>query len=804
MSELEKPDDPANNTNDATSYMAFISYRHADNTEEDKQWATWLHQQLEVYDVPHELIGAKNLRGEIIPDRIYPVFRDEVSLPANADLSQAITDALDRSQFLVVLCSPRAVQSKYVNEEILHFKATGKEDRIMAGLLLGEPNASIDPAKTEDPEHAETLECFPEALQYRLLPNGELDKSQPTEPIAANFRLPDGRKGVTNPAVYKQQLLEQGRPRKEAERLSLAYEEQINTAKLKIIAGILGVGLEELADRDKLHQLKKAKESARKARRFSAIVGGLMIFALAGAGVAVQQYIRAQSHLERAEDLLGTVRKSIDFLNFDARDAFNNYLPTQERARISEEIDKLAELLAEYGNDSTQDIRQRAVALAQKADLILVNNQMDPRQAEGLYLEANRLLKLLVENAPDSALFQSDLSISFERLGDFSLRLGNTQQALQHYQAKLQIDKKLMALDPENSQFQRDLSISFERLGDLALRLGNTQQALEHYQAALEIAQKRVALNPDTPQFQRGLAVYLEKLGNVALQLGSTQQALEHYQAALDARKKLVTLDPNNSQFQRDLSISFENLGDLAQLRLSNTKQALEHYQAALDTRKKLLALDPDNSQFRHDLSISLERLGDLALKTGNTQQALEHYQATLDARQKLLALDPDNIQVQHDLAVSFDRLGNIALRLDNTQQALEHYQAALEARKKWAALDPENTQFQRGLSVSYEKLGDVALRLGNTQEALKHYQAALDASQKLVTLDRENTHFQRDLAVSYVKLANVYTKKNETGLANTHYQKALDKFLWMQEKGILAENDEQYIPQLKETLSKK
>ena len=258
MSELENPDDPANNTNDATSYMAFISYRHADNTEEDKQWATWLHQQLEVYDIPHEVIGAKNLRGEIIPDRIYPVFRDEVSLPANADLSQAITDALDRSQFLVVLCSPRAVQSKYVNEEILHFIATGKEDRIMAGLLLGEPNASIDPAKTEDPEHAETLECFPEALQYRLTPNGNLDKSQPTEPIAANFLLPGGRKGVTNPAVYKQQLLEQGRPRKDAERLALAYEEQINTAKLKIIAGILGVGLEELVNRDKLHQLKKA------------------------------------------------------------------------------------------------------------------------------------------------------------------------------------------------------------------------------------------------------------------------------------------------------------------------------------------------------------------------------------------------------------------------------------------------------------------------------------------------------------------------------------------------------------------
>jgi len=66
-------------------YMAFISYRHADNTAEDQQWATWLHHQLEVYDIPHALIGTRNLRGEVIPERIYPVFRDEVSLPCDPE-----------------------------------------------------------------------------------------------------------------------------------------------------------------------------------------------------------------------------------------------------------------------------------------------------------------------------------------------------------------------------------------------------------------------------------------------------------------------------------------------------------------------------------------------------------------------------------------------------------------------------------------------------------------------------------------------------------------------------------------------
>jgi MTH538 TIR-like domain (DUF1863) len=127
-------------------YRAFISYRHADNTEEDRQWATWLQQQLEVYDVPDDPIGTTNLRGEKIPDRIYPVFRDEVSLPADSDLAAAITQALDRFRFLIVLCSPHAVQSRYVNGEILHFKPIGKEGQIMAALILGKPWPSKTPA----------------------------------------------------------------------------------------------------------------------------------------------------------------------------------------------------------------------------------------------------------------------------------------------------------------------------------------------------------------------------------------------------------------------------------------------------------------------------------------------------------------------------------------------------------------------------------------------------------------------------------------------------------------------------------
>jgi hypothetical protein len=76
-------------------YWCFISYRHADDNEQDREWASWLHQEIERYEVPAELVGTRNKRGDVIPERIYPVFRDEVSLSADADRNHLLVGFSD-------------------------------------------------------------------------------------------------------------------------------------------------------------------------------------------------------------------------------------------------------------------------------------------------------------------------------------------------------------------------------------------------------------------------------------------------------------------------------------------------------------------------------------------------------------------------------------------------------------------------------------------------------------------------------------------------------------------------------------
>jgi hypothetical protein len=118
-------------------YAAFVSYRHA---ELDRRWAKWLHVGLETYRVPHRLVQAG------APRRLGRVFRDEEELAASADLSERIDDALERARHLIVVCSPRTPESRWVDEEVRRFQAMGRGTHVLALLIEGEPGSSFPPA----------------------------------------------------------------------------------------------------------------------------------------------------------------------------------------------------------------------------------------------------------------------------------------------------------------------------------------------------------------------------------------------------------------------------------------------------------------------------------------------------------------------------------------------------------------------------------------------------------------------------------------------------------------------------------
>ena len=117
-------------------YAAFISYAHADEI-----MAARLHKALETYPVP------RHLRAEGKATK--PVFRDVAELTAAHSLSEEIRDAVKASRVLIVLCSPAAKASHWVNEEIRFFRALHGDAAILSAIIEGNPDTAFPEALTE-------------------------------------------------------------------------------------------------------------------------------------------------------------------------------------------------------------------------------------------------------------------------------------------------------------------------------------------------------------------------------------------------------------------------------------------------------------------------------------------------------------------------------------------------------------------------------------------------------------------------------------------------------------------------------
>ncbi|MEL6569224.1 MAG: TIR domain-containing protein [Pseudomonadota bacterium] len=139
-------------------YKAFISYSQKDSAEAGKV-QSWL----ESFRLPkaNATLGKDGRK-------LGKIFRDTTDLTASPEVWPALQAKIAASEYLIVLCSPNAAQSEWVDKEIRHFRASGRADEVLALIIAGTPNSGD-----------EATECFPPAFRE-------------TEPLAANLVL-DGR-----------------------------------------------------------------------------------------------------------------------------------------------------------------------------------------------------------------------------------------------------------------------------------------------------------------------------------------------------------------------------------------------------------------------------------------------------------------------------------------------------------------------------------------------------------------------------------------------------------------------------------
>ncbi len=511
---------------DRYSYKAMVSYSHT-----DQKWARWLHRALESYRVPKHLVGTDSSAGTV-PARLTPVFRDRDELAVSSDLSDRIREALIASEYLIVICSPAAAKSRWVNREIEEFKKLGRSEQVLCLIVEGEPSV----AGADD-------DCYPQALRQRYDDSGNLADGD-AEPMAADLR-------------------------KSADGRSLAL--------LKIIAGVIGVGLDVLRQR----------ELQRKQKRMAAItissllVAGVMVVMAVNAVLARSE---ADQRRQQAEDLLG-------FMVGDLR----SNLTSIGRLDLLEDVGEQAMsyfATVDVNTLTDGELLKQSQVLTQLGEIRIEQLQYD--EALASFNEAYERSAALQKNNPLDGETLFNRSQAEFWVGFVHWRSGSLSDARQWLVQYRDSALELFALDPSRDDWLQEVAYGHHNLAVLDQDSGDLESASAGFHREIEIWDAVLARSSADAGIERERADAFSFLGNVALKQGKMAAALENYGQSADVYRALVENDENNARLLNDLAFGVQLMGETSAL-MGDLDAALSHAGEASALFESLVARDPAN-----------------------------------------------------------------------------------------------------------------------------------------------------------------------------------------------------------------
>jgi hypothetical protein len=515
-------------------FWAFISYSHG-----DAQWADWLQRALESYRVPRRLVGRLTLAGAA-PRQFKPIFRDREDLAANPDLRQSIGQVLAHSVFLIVICSPAAAASPWVEDEIIQFKRAHGEARVLPVIVAGEPFASGEPGR-------EAEECFPRALRFHLDQAGEVGTAA-AEPVAADLRSEgDGRRG----------------------------------AVLKLLAGMLGIGLDELIQRDAQRRTTQLWAVTATAVAAALAMGGLTMLAVAERNEAQRQQAKAEKLIAF---MLGDLTEKLEpYGRLDALDAVGR------------------EVLSYYDDEAGRDLGDDAQGRRARA-LQLMGNLRERRGsltgALDLFNQAFRATSALLARHPNDPEAVFDHAQSAYWLGEVADSRGQLAEAEARFKDYQRLADRLAVLDPANERSEAEVAYADTALGAVQLQANRPDRASSYFASALPIFEARAQRKPADSKRQYDLALGHAWLADTEVALHDLDGALRERMAERSIHVAILAAAPDDSRAAFSLAVNRKKVAAIY-LALRKPGPARAELDQAAAAVARLTAAEPANADYR-------------------------------------------------------------------------------------------------------------------------------------------------------------------------------------------------------------
>jgi hypothetical protein len=499
-------------------YTAFLSYSHRDSAAAGR-----LHRRLEAYRMPKRLAGSDGARGPV-PERLWPIFRDREELPAATDLSETVRAALAQSGALIILCSDHAAGSLWVAEEIETFRTLHPDRPILAAILDGEPP-----------------DCFPAALR-----------------------------AFSRDGTWHEPLATDLRPGKDGKQLGL----------LKLVAGITGVGLDALVQRD----------AARRVRRITVLSTMALIATLIMAALAVIAFnARREAERQRAE-----ADGLVEFMHGDLRERLRGV----GRLEIMRTVNHRA--LAYY---------DRQLPYARPADLLMrarVLQAIGEDEWEGneegairRFTDTYRTTAALLEAEPNDPDRIFSHAQSEYWVGAMAYSLRNYSAAGNRFERYRRLANQLLARNPAHPDWIREVAYAEGNLCSVAQEVRSEAGATVRLcMRALRRMEQVDQLSPRDLAVQGDLANRHAWVADAWVRVGRWDRVLFHRAAQERLIRSLLERDPQNSDYQ-DIWMRTQFTFGCLQLRHGDPGDSARRFADAADTAAKLAARDDQNAEWR-------------------------------------------------------------------------------------------------------------------------------------------------------------------------------------------------------------
>ncbi len=508
-----------------------------------------LHSQIEAYRLPKDIGSIDTLNRK--GRSLGKIFRDREDLSAAEDLSKAVKDALNNSQVLVVACSPDAKASQWVDQEIAYFRERHPDRPILAAILRGEPS-----------------EAFPAALT-----------EGGAEPLAADLR-------------------------KQGDGWKLGF--------LKVVAGIAGVPLDRLVQRDSQRQLRRVTAVTGLVAAIAIVMGVMTTIALQARDEAETRRVEAET-LRKSSDafideLLTDGRQDLQGVGrLDVLDKFN-----QRALRFYERQGDIADLPP----DSLQMWARILHVIGEDETITQDDNgeikEPDLSKALSYFQAAHGATAELLQREPDNPDRIYGHAQSVYWVGRIDELRRKFSAAEPYYQKYRQMGLRLEELEPGTHRSAMERGWGELNLGILAFEQRDLALAGSKFDEAISWFDQAVSLKPSDRDTQEALANAYSWRFHTFFDQEDFENALEQRLLSIEIIQRSISSNPDDLELQFSLLIARRAIA-MTRKRLGKIKDAQAELREVGEEIDSLLKHDPKNrewSEFSQKISNDLSGAG--------------------------------------------------------------------------------------------------------------------------------------------------------------------------------------------------